>query len=76
MPASTLLRDAPWEEADMRAVAEAYGAGREIGLGDTRARAAAREVYREHYPEVLEDTAIEETERLLDLAADRFGGWV
>ena len=66
---------APWEEADLRALADAYGAGRERGLGDDRARAAAREVYRERYPDASEDAAIEETERLLERAAARFGGW-
>ncbi|MEM7224367.1 MAG: hypothetical protein AAF495_15410 [Pseudomonadota bacterium] len=66
----------PWEEADLRAIAEAYGASRETGLGDARARAAARDVYRERYPEAQDDLALSETERLLDLAAERFGGWM
>ena len=74
-PRPVLTLTAPWEEADLRAVAEAYGALREGGLSDDRARSAAAEVYRERYPEMLEEAALAETARLLDLAAARFGGW-
>ena len=75
MVMADLCASAPWEEADLRAVAEAYGAGRDGGLGDAAARAEACAVYRERYPEAQDYQALEETDRLLDLAAARFGAW-